>query len=953
MDVIEDDDFGELYADVELQVSSAIGAATALEQTPPTSAAGPPASGAKSSVSSPGESPRSNDDDDDCESEDDLNIVLNDEDCKVVPRNGAGGGSADGENGADGDDYDAFKRPSGLAFPSSLNTTGSDGVPLEDNGDDYNKNISQTSRFRAPVRSFGPQNGYNFTLPRHRSIFHVNIDAFKVKPWRYPGADITDYFNFGLDEESWKAYCNSVEQLRHRTSFGTRIPVVEALNPIKVCERGIYHEKYVQVETADGVAQTLEQCIISHSKELADREANELMEEKGQPIEVQNSVGERQPSIVLRHARTFDSDVVIEIPLQIFPEEPSCSGQNDVEWQQGNTLETSGQMGVHIDKNEVSADFLEDKTKRSKDLCSPVRCTGHINVVKVDSIDHDMEKLSDVACHSHINIQTSEGNVETLKSVTINGGVYGSPCVENPCLVENEASMVERTRLTLSSSLFESDSEVSKDGLSDDVGSDHIHLIRSPLCDKSDYSVESHRKPARVRNYPREKAMNQEEDYRDRRHTYSSKWKTYGVSDGVASPTSDYGTLSDSDYRQIDCKRWSERQHFIDRYNEELSSYYSTKRESGVEMLTDKRVRNVYEGFSYSKCDAILRDEMYPRFRRHLNEREINGGTRYSMDRKDQERGYTRTCRKYADDRDSLSSRDRKVLHYLPHASIRTHSPSGIDSEEIRLKSRNNKHDHFLGHEYDNDIMQDKYGTHYRDRDQGSLDRSYRRGLSASTEVNYFRKREGYRGGSPLVGDGSWDMDFEDEYQGFVDWGSFSSERGRDPQIVEMRRDLKSSIDDSYDSQSIRRYGRKKRQCFGDERSDPGLFGFGPRYAAFPTSRGYCGRTRSNVKSKFQHLTEDESSSRNQHDELELEEASSFNSRISRHATDQLKNFMNGGIFDNGMAAKQGLDKMMREESDACHVNRGFIDKVMSEKTVSCSKGSVDLYVSEEKAFAE
>ena len=42
----------------------------------------------------------------------------------------------------------------------------------------------------------------------HRTIIDVNIDAFEWKPWRHPGADITDFFNFGLDEDSWKCYCS-------------------------------------------------------------------------------------------------------------------------------------------------------------------------------------------------------------------------------------------------------------------------------------------------------------------------------------------------------------------------------------------------------------------------------------------------------------------------------------------------------------------------------------------------------------------------------------------------------------------------------------------------------------------------------------------------------------------------------------------------------------------------
>lgn len=43
-----------------------------------------------------------------------------------------------------------------------------------------------------------------------RFIFDVNIDTFEEKPWRYPGVDVTDFFNFGFNEDSWKQYCDSL-----------------------------------------------------------------------------------------------------------------------------------------------------------------------------------------------------------------------------------------------------------------------------------------------------------------------------------------------------------------------------------------------------------------------------------------------------------------------------------------------------------------------------------------------------------------------------------------------------------------------------------------------------------------------------------------------------------------------------------------------------------------------
>ncbi|KAK0455870.1 hypothetical protein EV421DRAFT_6741 [Armillaria borealis] len=40
-----------------------------------------------------------------------------------------------------------------------------------------------------------------------RSILDVDIAAMSDKPWRKPGSDISDWFNYGFDEISWEAYC--------------------------------------------------------------------------------------------------------------------------------------------------------------------------------------------------------------------------------------------------------------------------------------------------------------------------------------------------------------------------------------------------------------------------------------------------------------------------------------------------------------------------------------------------------------------------------------------------------------------------------------------------------------------------------------------------------------------------------------------------------------------------
>ncbi len=40
-----------------------------------------------------------------------------------------------------------------------------------------------------------------------RSILEIDLNNLAEKNWRRPGADISDWFNYGFDEISWEAYC--------------------------------------------------------------------------------------------------------------------------------------------------------------------------------------------------------------------------------------------------------------------------------------------------------------------------------------------------------------------------------------------------------------------------------------------------------------------------------------------------------------------------------------------------------------------------------------------------------------------------------------------------------------------------------------------------------------------------------------------------------------------------
>jgi len=37
-------------------------------------------------------------------------------------------------------------------------------------------------------------------------IYHVDPTEFEEKPWRRPGADMTDWFNYGFNEDSWRLW---------------------------------------------------------------------------------------------------------------------------------------------------------------------------------------------------------------------------------------------------------------------------------------------------------------------------------------------------------------------------------------------------------------------------------------------------------------------------------------------------------------------------------------------------------------------------------------------------------------------------------------------------------------------------------------------------------------------------------------------------------------------------
>lgn len=79
-----------------------------------------------------------------------------------------------------------------------ISTPQSDGRP----GTDYPGRHTST---------LDPLNGNPVHPTTGKPIFDTDLDndfpSDSSKPWRKPGADITDYFNYGFDEFTWASYC--------------------------------------------------------------------------------------------------------------------------------------------------------------------------------------------------------------------------------------------------------------------------------------------------------------------------------------------------------------------------------------------------------------------------------------------------------------------------------------------------------------------------------------------------------------------------------------------------------------------------------------------------------------------------------------------------------------------------------------------------------------------------
>ncbi|KAL0315415.1 UNVERIFIED_CONTAM: FIP1[V]-like protein [Sesamum radiatum] len=164
-----------------------------------------------------------------------------------------------------------------------------------------------------------------------RTIFEVDIDGFEEKPWRLPGIDVSDFFNFGLNEDSWKDYCKRLEQLRLETSMQSKIRVYESGRAEQDYDPDLPPELAAAVGIQDVPSENANPGKLDAGPtDLARASARGRPPVPiGRPIPVETGSGDRLPSIDTRRPRMHDSDAIIEIVCQSSLEDDEMAEQQN------------------------------------------------------------------------------------------------------------------------------------------------------------------------------------------------------------------------------------------------------------------------------------------------------------------------------------------------------------------------------------------------------------------------------------------------------------------------------------------------------------------------------------------------------------------------------------------------------------------------------------------------
>ncbi|KAL3930580.1 MAG: hypothetical protein SGPRY_001478 [Prymnesium sp.] len=70
--------------------------------------------------------------------------------------------------------------------------------------------------------------GAEMDLSGASAVDNIDLDSLPDKPWRNASVDVTDYFNYGFTEDTWRLYCQRQQELRAENRMQSKIKVFES-----------------------------------------------------------------------------------------------------------------------------------------------------------------------------------------------------------------------------------------------------------------------------------------------------------------------------------------------------------------------------------------------------------------------------------------------------------------------------------------------------------------------------------------------------------------------------------------------------------------------------------------------------------------------------------------------------------------------------------------------------
>ncbi|XP_057767854.1 FIP1[V]-like protein [Salvia miltiorrhiza] len=174
------------------------------------------------------------------------------------------------------------------------------------------------------VNVAGHGSGFDFRLPSYKSIFEVDIDSFEEKPWKLPGIDVSNFFNFGLNEDSWRDYCKQLGQLRLEMTVQSRVRAHESGKAEQNYDPDLPPELAAAVGSQDNPSENA-----NHGKIDAGADSARRTSPVGRPIPVETGSCDRLPSIDTKCLRMHDMDAIIEIICHSSKDGDDVSEQHD------------------------------------------------------------------------------------------------------------------------------------------------------------------------------------------------------------------------------------------------------------------------------------------------------------------------------------------------------------------------------------------------------------------------------------------------------------------------------------------------------------------------------------------------------------------------------------------------------------------------------------------------